>query len=126
LLQEVTGRGRREQFVTGQQIEVVLGPLEHVPLLVVVRDQGNLSPCGSRRVVGHANPLGCSFEWSFIIQSRCSQTMRPMPETQARHDKQSWMGGGWRLGRRQFTGWGPGAKRGARSAGRGVGANRSV
>ena len=57
LLQEVTGGGRGEQLVTGQQVQVVLGPLEHVPLLVVVRDQGNPPPCRRRRVVGHANPL---------------------------------------------------------------------
>src|ERR1035438_14162 len=44
LLQEVTGGGRGEQVVTGQQAQVVLGPLEHVLLLVVVRDQGDASP----------------------------------------------------------------------------------
>jgi len=56
LLQEVTRRGRREQLVTGQQIQVVPGPLEHVPLLVAVRDQGNPPPGGRRRVVGPARP----------------------------------------------------------------------
>jgi hypothetical protein len=60
LLQEVTGRGRREQFVTGQQIQVVLGPLQHVPLLIIVRDQGDPPPGGRRRLVRHADPLGRS------------------------------------------------------------------
>ena len=53
LLEEMTRRGRCEQLVTGQPVEVVLGPLEHVLLLIVVRDQGNPPPCGRRRVVGH-------------------------------------------------------------------------
>jgi len=57
LLQQVTGRGRRGQLVTGQQIQVLLGPLQHVPLPIVVRNQGDPSPCGPRRVVGHADPL---------------------------------------------------------------------
>src|SRR5262249_52532289 len=57
LLQEVAGGGRREQLVTGQQVQVVPGPLEHVPLLVVVRDHGNPPPPARRRVVGHEIPL---------------------------------------------------------------------
>src|SRR6202035_2447843 len=58
LLQQVTGRGGREQLVTGQQVQVVFRPFEHVALLIVVRDQGDPSPGGRRPVECHVNPLG--------------------------------------------------------------------
>jgi len=43
------------------------GPLEHVPLLVVVGDQGDPSSGGRRRVVGHADPLGRSYPGSLLV-----------------------------------------------------------
>jgi hypothetical protein len=70
----VTGSSRGEQLVTGQQVQVVLGPLEHVPLLVVVRDQGNPPPCGRCRVLGNASPPPTS-----ASKARCPGWLRTPP-----------------------------------------------
>ena len=44
VLQKLSRRAGRVQAVIGQQVAIEVGPLEQVPLLVVVSDQGNVFP----------------------------------------------------------------------------------
>ena len=56
--QQMAGRGGCEQVVSVEEIEVVLGPLQHVPFLIVVRDQGDPPPRRRRCLVGNVCPPG--------------------------------------------------------------------